>query len=334
MQALPPSTPEPGDVVALQAVIDTSTLAPGRYLARARVSLSGRTISMAMRPFHVDAGSSTTTTAPAAATVVDTTIPAAVAEGVVDGLPAFTTADLFAPALMSFTLKQAAARGDAVTEAIDTARAGDFGAAATAALVSGDQALAAFLKGLDLLEQGDEARAAIQLQSAMTQAPTFVPARVFFGAALAASRRHRDAAGLLQSGATADGPAVLARLAGEEWLRAGEFDRAIGPLAHAAARPDAGIRAQRALGLAYVMADQPAKGLDVLRPYLARQADDRAALLAGLFALYARHARGDGGGPTLADDRALAERWLRAYHKAGGTLPLPAGWVSYLTALH
>ncbi len=61
------------------------------------------------------------------------------------------------------------------------------------------RSVAAFLRGVDLFAQGQNDRAMQQLQIAMQGAPKFAPARLYLGAALAQSNRHREAASLLQS---------------------------------------------------------------------------------------------------------------------------------------
>lgn len=317
-----PAEPRHPDITTLQAIIDTSVLPPGRYLALAAVAYAGKAIGQTARPFSV---------APASATSAAASVPAGLADAVMGAFPALDPKALVASAMTKAALDQAAGRGAGAAEAVREAQSGDFAAAALSALVSGDQVVAAFLKGLDLLGQGQVDRAAVQFQTSMSQAPDFVPARVYLGATLAAGGRHREAAGLIQSGATGDAPALIGRLAGEAWLRAGEFDRAVGPLAAAVTRPDTDARAQKALGLAYVMANRPSEGLEVLTAYLAKQTNDPEALLAGVYATYARHAAG--AQPSLAADRALAQKWLKAYRAGGGSVPLAAAWVTYLDAL-
>jgi tetratricopeptide (TPR) repeat protein len=255
----------------------------------------------------------------------------AFAAALVQGLAAYDANDMLSPAMTAAALALAGGRGSAAAGALKEARAGAYSAAAMTALGDGDQVLAAFLKGLDLLGQGQPSRAAIQFQTAMTQAPQFTPARIYLGAALAADNRHREAAGLLQSGAGAEVPAVVSRLAGEEWLRAGEFDLAIAPLEAAAGRPDVERQATRALGIAYVLTQRPDEAIPILTPYLAEHATDQAALLAGLYAIYARHV----GTPqaSLAADRTLAHTWFNAYRTAGGTLPLARAWIAHLDAI-
>ena len=83
--------------------------------------------------------------------------------------------------------------------ALASAKAGKLGPAALEALEAGDQPMAAFIRGVDFFAQGQNDRAMQQFQVAMQQAPTFAPTRLYLGAALVQSNRHREAAGLLQS---------------------------------------------------------------------------------------------------------------------------------------
>jgi predicted Zn-dependent protease len=201
------------------------------------------------------------------------------------------------------------------------------------ALGAGDQALAAFLKGLDLLGQGQHDRAAVQFQSAMQQAPQFMPPRMYLGVTLADVKRHRDAAGLLQGAVTDAMPPTLARAAGEEWLRAGEPALAIAPLEKAAAQPGADARTTRTLGLAYVLGSRPADAVPVLTSYLSQQPSDQAALVAAVYSVYARHTP-VADPATLAADRANAVKWAKAYASTKGPLqPLVAAWIRFLEQL-
>ncbi|MEZ5283474.1 MAG: VWA domain-containing protein [Vicinamibacterales bacterium] len=179
----------------LQAVLDLAALPPGLYLARAAVFVDGAPVGDGTRPFEVGAS---------AGTNVLSSIPEALAAAVVETLPAFDSGELFAPAFTRMVLAEARGHGASVADALAEAEAGDFDGAAVSALMAGDQGLAALLKGVALLRDGNADRAALQLQNAMAQAPDLVSARAYLGATFAAAGRHGDAAGLFQSGATDD----------------------------------------------------------------------------------------------------------------------------------
>jgi VWFA-related protein len=333
-------SPRPkADVTTVQAVINTAALPPGRYLARATFRESGKAKGHFVRPFVVAAGAAASTVAAADATLSSSaaaavaSLPREFASALVEGIPPFDQKELLAPAVMNAALTAAASRGAASKTALQEARAGKLGPAAMTALTDGDQALAAFLKGLDLLSQGQSDRAAVQFQTSMQQAPQFAPARLYLGAAFAGAKRHKEAAGLFQSGATADGPSLVGRLAGEEWLRAGDPNLALASLEKVASRADDDPRTGRALGLALVLSNRAPEAVPVLSKYLTQNPSDSQALLAGIYAIYSRHA-GKPQADTLGADRTLAGQWLKSYAPQAGPMePLVTAWVKYLDDL-
>lgn len=316
------------DITPIQALLDTSALPPGRYLARATLSLDGKARGHVVRPFHVVAGDRPS--AGERSMPMTPAVPAEFARLLVGGVPAFDRADVLSPAVMGSAYSAAEARGAPAKAAIKEARSGSLGAAAMTALTGGDQMLAAFLKGLELLSAGQADRAAVQFQAAMQQAPQFAPTRVYLGAVLAGGEKQREAAGLLQSGLTPGAPPVLGRLAGEAWLRAGEASLAIAPLELAANDASADERTRKMLALSYVLGGRAAEAAPLLTAYLADNPRDREALLAGIYAVYSRHASAPDDA-TLGADRALARQWLDAYGTSAPLYPLAAEWVKYLT---
>ena len=96
--------------------------------------------------------------------------------------------------MLDMVEKRSATLKDAMVEA----RAGRYGPAALEALTTGDQATAAFLRGLDLFGKGQLDQAATQLQLAAGPRRDFFPAAFYLGAIYASVGRDRDAAGLQQ----------------------------------------------------------------------------------------------------------------------------------------
>jgi predicted Zn-dependent protease len=124
----------------------------------------------------------------------------------------------------------------------------------------------------------------------------------------------------------------IGRLAGEAWLRAGEASQAIAPLTQALGYAD-DLRVKRALGLAYVLAGQPAEGVPLLAAYLDAVPEDESALLAGLYGVYAQHAVAPRH-ERLAGDLTRAKAWARTYARLDGVMsPLATVWVEYLDSL-
>jgi VWFA-related protein len=331
MRVFPGQTPE---IAAIHTQINTTALPPGRYLARTTVRQTGKPIGHLIRPFRIVATEATTGGgAPVAG--AGGALPAEMASLLLGGLPAFDRKELLSPAMLAPSFAAAEARGAAAKAALKEARTGAYGAAAMTALTDGDQALASFLKGLDLLSQSQLDRAAVQFQSSMQQAPAFAPARLYLGAAMAEGNRHKEAAGLLQSAGADPAMAALGRIAGEEWMKAGQPALAIVPLEQAlkAGGANADPRTRRLLGVAYVLGQRSADALPVLAPYLDANPADQAALLAAIFATYTRHLETPQR-DTLAADRDRAAKWSKAYAASGGPMqPLVAAWVKHLEGL-
>lgn len=309
--------------------LGTGALPPGRYLARATVTQGGQPKGHIVRPFRIVPGAaadSGTGVAPAAASV-----PTDITKALIDSLPAFDRQELLDPKVLTSVLAAAETNRPKAKAALADARQGKFGPAALAALDAGDQAMAMFLKGLDLFAQAQPDKAMQQLQTSMQMEPGFAPARLYLGACLAEGRRYREAASLLQSVQPAVVPSGAAsRLAGEAWLRAGDAGLAIQSLEKAAAEASGDARTSRGLGMAYVLGQRPADGVTLLAPYLDAHPNDQAALLAAIYGVYLSHspaARPD----ALAADRARVTTWTRAYSAAKGPMQgLVDAWKIYL----
>jgi VWFA-related protein len=322
MTATPGVSPEIG---VLLGNVNTTALPPGRYLARAVVTANGKPQGHIMRPFRVSAASA----AASGAALAPVALPTELLGTMLGTLPAVEHKELLRPDVLNAVLGAAERARPAAKAALATARGGKIGPAALDALAAGDQPIAAFLRGLDLFAQGQHERAMVQLQLAMQGAPTLAPARLYLGAALAATNRHREAAGLLQSvPADVAGPAPVARMAGLSWLKAGDAALAIVALEKSANPAEAATA--RTLALAYVAGQRPADAVPLLTRYLEANPGDQEALLAGIYASYAVHAPTPRGA-TLAADRARAQTWAKAYAaKKGAHQPLVDAWIGYL----
>lgn len=321
------------EIGSMQTTVSTAALPPGRYLARATITQSGKPQGHFVRPFLVVAGGATGAAAvPGAYT--PTALPMELAQAILKDFPSIERKALLTPDVLSAVLTAAekSRPGAAAKQAIATARGGKFGPAALAALEGGDQVLAAFLRGVDLFSQGAVEKAAQQFQLVMQQAPGFAPVRMYLGAILSMASKHREAASLLSSiPADAMGSAPVARLAAVNWLQAGDAGLAIESLEKAvkANDPDA----TRALGLAYIVGNRTADALPLLARHLDASPNDQAALLAGIYATYATHAAGPKQ-DTLAADRTRAQAWARAYAANKGEMQnLTQAWMKHLEGL-
>ena len=320
------SSPE---IATMSAQFSTTALPPGRYLARGTIRQGGKAHGHLVRPFRIVPATATATGEPAVPSSAGP-LPNEMVMVLLGALSNFDRKELLSPATLTPIFAAAEARPTASKAAMKEARSGDLGAAAITALGDGDQVLASFLKGLELYQKAQLDRAAMQFQSSIQMAPTFAPSRLFLGAALAETNRHREAAGLLQSAATAPPNAAIARLAGEEWLKAGQPQLAITPLELAVQQPGAEPRTRQLLGIAYVLGGRTSDAVATLTPYLETNPGDQPALLAALFGTYLRHLQAPQPA-TLAADRANMATWAKAYAATKGPMqPLVAAWAKHV----
>jgi tetratricopeptide (TPR) repeat protein len=319
------------EIATFTARFNTTALPPGRYLARGTIRQGGKPQGHLVRPFRIVSEAAALTGAAVPST--GGALPADMAMVLLGGLSNFDRKEMLAPAMLTAMLAAADTRPNGSKAAVKEARGGDLGGAAMTALGENDQVLATFLKGLELYQQAQLDRAVIQFQTSMQMAPAFTPSRLYLGAALAEANRHREAAGLLQSAATAPPNAVIARVAGEEWIKAGQPALAITPLELAVQQPGADPRTRKLLGIAYVLGGRPSDAVNALAPYLETAPTDSAALLAAIFGTYIRHLNAPQTA-TIAADRANVAKWAKAYAATKSPMqPLVAEWVRHLQGL-
>lgn len=126
---------------------------------------------------------------------------------------------------------------------------------------------------------------------------------------------------------------MAARMAGEEWLKAGKPALAITPLEQALSLPDADAQTRQLLGVAYVLGGRPSEAMAVLSPYLDANPTNQPALLAAMFGTYIRHLNAPQPA-TLAADRENMAKWSKAYAASKGPLqPLVAAWAGHIQGL-
>jgi VWFA-related protein len=320
------------EVATASTQFNTTALPPGRYLARGVIRQGGKPQGHLLRPFRIVSDTATTASG-AAVPSAGGALPADMITVMLGGLSTFDRKELLTPAMLTAMYAAAEARATGSKAAVKEARGGDLGGAAMTALGDNDQVLAMFLKGLELYQQSQLDRAAVQFQNSMQLAPTFAPSRLYLGATLAEANRHREAAGLLQAASSAPPNAAIARLAGEEWLKAGQAALAIPPLELAVQQPNAEPRARKLLGMAYVLGGRPADAVTALTPYLETNPNDAAALISAIFGTYIRHLNAPQPA-TLAADRANVAKWAKAYTATKSPMqPLVAAWVKHVQSL-
>ena len=324
MRIIPGTSPE---ILSVTGQFNAAALPPGRYFARGTVRQGGKPQGHMTRPFRIAASEAA---ASGAATAVMTSEMAMVLLGAIAN---FDRKALLTPAMLTSVFAMADSRSTGSKAAVKEARGGDLGGAAMTALGENDQVLAMFLKGLELYQAAQIEKAAVQFTNAMQLAPTFTPSRLYLGAALAEGNRHKDAAGLLQSASTTPPNAAIARLAGEEWIKAGQPALAIPPLELAAQSSNADPKSKQLLGIAYVLGGRPGDAVTVLTSYLETNPADSAALLGAMYGTYNRHLTAPQAA-TLAADRANMAKWSKAYAATKGPMqPLVAAWVKHVSSL-
>jgi hypothetical protein len=126
---------------------------------------------------------------------------------------------------------------------------------------------------------------------------------------------------------------VVARLAGEEWIKAGQPVLAITPLELAMQQPGVEARTRKLMGMAYVLGGRPADAVAVLTPYLETNPGDQSAQLAAIFGTYIRHLNAPQPA-TLAADKINIAKWAKAFTGSKSAMqPLVAAWVKHVQSL-
>jgi VWFA-related protein len=284
-------------------VMQAQALPPGRYVARAQITRDGKAVGVLVRPFVLERAAGARTVAPAAVTAASLSF--------ASSLPKFDAAGTMKGELLTELLDMVEKRSAALRDAVVEARAGRYGPAALEALTAGDQAVAAFLRGVDLFGRGQLDQAATQLTLAAGPRRDFFPAALYLGAVYASVGRDRDAAGVWQMAlGTEPRPAVVYTMVADARLRDGQPASAIDILKPAYDREPANDDIARRLAMAYAMTGRFAEALPVADKYLERHATDQDMLLAAITAQYELFR----GGQVLSNiDRAKMRRYSLGY---------------------
>lgn len=305
--------------------VPLALLPPGSYVARAAVSVGGRSVARITRPFRIARAlpEPTATGEPrtAGAAVGASSLALATAVG------AFRRDSVLAPHVMEFFLDrlftaETAASAASLRGVTGAARAGQFDAVA-AQLDGLDPKVAAelaptFLRGLVLLARGELEAAAGQFREAIRLDSGFFPAAFYLGACYAAGGRDREAVGAWQTAlVTEDDAPFVFTLVGDALLRLGDAGRATDILREAATLWPDNDEVRVRLGMAFAMGGFAPEALATLDPYLERHPDDHERLFFAMRLLYERSAAGRAVG-TLDEDRARLARYARAYAATGG----------------
>ena len=238
----------------VQAVIEPTLLPAGRYVARARIMKDGEVAGVLARPFILDPPGAALASPPPFSL-------GAVAE--------FEPGRAMTVELLGSLLDSVESEFPGLDGPLAAARAGQFGTAAIEALLGGEQAAAAFFKGLDWYSLGRLDEAATQFEVASGPRREFFAAAFYLGAVYAAVGRDQDAAGIWQL-ALGDEPRPMMAytLLADARLRVGQPGAVVDVLRPVYERvPDddeIGIR----LTSAYLMIGRYADALPLLEGYL------------------------------------------------------------------
>ena len=282
----------------VHGVLSPTLLPAGRYVARMRVLRDGDVAGVLVRPFILDPPEATSGAQPS---------PFMWGE-IAEFDPRVAMTSQILGGLLDSVEKQFPDMEGPLAEA----RAGRYGTAAIEALLGGDQAVAAFLKGLDWYSKGQLSQAATQFEVAAGPRREFFAASFYLGAVFAAAGRDRDAAGVWQI-ALGDEPKPLFAytLVADARLRDGQPASVIDVLKPAYERvPDDDEIGQRLMS-AFLMTGRYEEALPVLDGYLSRNPTDEVALFAAVFAQYQVAMRERLVLP--ADDVAKLAAYVRAY---------------------
>jgi VWFA-related protein len=291
-------------------ILPAQALPPGRYVARAQITRDGKAVGVLVRPFVLERAAGSRTVAPAAVTAASLSF--------ASSLPKFDAAAAMKGELLTQMLDMVEKRSATLKDAMVEARAGRYGPAALEALTTGDQATAAFLRGLDLFGKGQLDQAATQLQLAAGPRRDFFPAAFYLGAIYASVGRDRDAAGVWQMAlGTEPRPPVVYMMVADARLRDGQPGSAIEILKPAYERDSANDEVGRRLAIAYAMTGRFADALPVADKYLERHPTDQEMLLAAITSQYELFRSGQ----VLSNvDRAKVRKYSIAYKGADRAL--------------
>jgi VWFA-related protein len=255
-----------------QGVLTATLLPAGRYVARARITRGDNIAGVLVRPFILDL--------PPAGTAM----PSPFMQGTV---AKFDPKLPLSPRVLGEFLALAEKQFPELKGPLADARAGRYGIAAIEALTSGDQAAAAFFKGLDWYSKGQLNQAVTQLELAAGPRREFFPAAFYLGASFAAAGRDRDAAGVWQMASGKEPrPPLFYLLLADARLRDSQPASVVDVLKPAFDRAPNDDEIARRLMSAYLMLGRYEEALPVLDAYLTKYPADELANFAAVFAQY------------------------------------------------
>jgi VWFA-related protein len=315
------------------AVVPLGALPPGRYIARAVISTSDKTVGKLTRPFMIAPGSPRRNAAVVAGGAAKTDSSARATGVVIEARPsAFKKEDVLSPDMLRAVFEVMDKNHPTAKAATDRARSGKLEGTALMALEAGDQAAGSLLRGIELLMKGQLDPAANQFGVALRNAPDVPLASFYLGACYAAAGKDKEAVSAWERARKAQLqlPAMQLVLA-EGWLRLGQPAQALEPLGEAHGRQPENDSIRRSLAILQSQAGLHEEAYRTIVPFLEKNASDTDALLVALHALYQVRVEGRTIG-SAEEDKARAATYSRAYAAAKGPqAALVEKWADFLS---
>jgi VWFA-related protein len=327
-----------GMSAASAANVSVGALPPGRYVVRAVITSSGRTVGKLIRPFlllpHGPAPEpSASAAAPARATANVMAVPGADTGLISSRQAGFAREDVLGADTLRATADAMEKNHPLAKAALSKARSGQLEGTALMALDAGDQTAGAILRGLELLTKGQLDPAATQFGVALRNTPDSALASFYLGACFAAAGKDREALLNWERAKSAQLaiPALPVVIAGA-YLRLGQPAQAVGPLSDALSAQPQNDSLRKSLAVAHSTLGQHDQAYATIEPYLERNTTDADALMVALQAIYQVHAQGKSLG-SPEQDRAKAAGYAKAYAAAKGpNQALVQKWLQFLNA--
>lgn len=328
---------QPGRRIALAAV-SAALVPPGRYIARARVTVNGRDVGSVMRAFELVGAPATM---PATATepsvpAVGTSARSASAIDVSTMVDPFRRESLleaetvraFVDELVANLTEPLPAR---LETAVEDARQGRVASAASKAEEPRLHPVVTFLRGLGAFEHGQFDTAANLFRSTLHASPGSWAAMAYLAGCYAGGGRDDEAAGAWKTSlAGFEETPLVYTLLSDAAMRIGDTRTAREALKEARALWPADDRFLRREAWLLLATGRPVEAYGIVDDYLTRHPDDEPVLLRAVQALYQLAVAGSQV-ESAAQDLARAKRYAAAYERVNGAqLALVKTWVGYL----